>query len=127
MLVDAPAFVVTEVARARRPTETAVAVAERDVDAVVAETDDVSPAVAGQVGQEAQVPIDLPITRLDTKSVVGAAGDLHDPVATNVQRHPHPIIAEPDDVTASVRGQVGDNAWMPIGPIEACPTHRSPL
>ena len=43
-----------------REGEGAVAVAERDVDAVVAEADDVGAAVAGEVGEEAGVLVDAP-------------------------------------------------------------------
>src|SRR5207247_5751875 len=61
VLVDAPAGVVAKVGDDKlHRLEGAVPVAERDVNAGVAEADDVEAAVARHVGKEARVPIDMP-------------------------------------------------------------------
>ena len=70
MLVDPPAAgLEAEVGEHElRRLERAVAVAERDLHAGVAEADDVGPAVAGDVGQEPRVLVDPPAAALTPKS-----------------------------------------------------------
>ena len=62
MLVDTPsARVVAEVGEHHLwGLEGPIAVVERDPDAGVAEADDVRPAVARQIGQEARMALDTP-------------------------------------------------------------------
>ena len=54
--------------------EAAAAVGQGDQDAGVAEADDVGAAVAGDVGEEAGVPVDLPAAGLGAEVVDGRPG-----------------------------------------------------
>ena len=62
MLVDAPAagFEPKSPSTTRGGLERAVAVAQRDIDACIAETDDVGATVAGDVGEKSRVLVDAP-------------------------------------------------------------------
>ena len=96
-----------------RGGEGAVAVAERDVDAGVAEADDVGAAVTGDVGQEARVPVDTPTTRLDAEIRQDDARLGERPVAV-AQRRPDAAFAEADDVRAPVARDVGEESGAPL-------------
>ena len=114
MLVDAPAAgskpksAITN----RREAERAVAVAERDIDAGVAEADDVGAAVAGDVGEEARMLVDPPAAGSKPKSVMTGTGVKCERAVAVAERDVHAGVAEADDVGAAVAGQVGEEARM---------------
>src|SRR5258708_5521682 len=92
MPVDAPSGIVAEIGDCEpRGAEGAAARCERDVDAPVAETDDVFAGVAGYVADQADVLSHPP-----------AAGDVLDELRIGSDRRPRQL----DDVT--VRRRVGD-------------------
>ena len=115
MPVDAPAAgLVAEVVHdAGDGAEGAVGLGARDVDAGVAEADDVGAAVAGGVGQEPRMPVDAPAAGLvaevfddELRRAEGAVGLGARDVDAGV--------AEADDVGAAVAGGVGQEPRMPV-------------
>jgi hypothetical protein len=39
---------------------------------------------------------------------------------------PHTLVAEPDDVGGAVTGDVNQEAWMLLGPVQSAPAHGRP-
>ena len=113
MLVDSPALVVAEVVE-NEPglLEGAVAVGQRDVDPGVAEADDVGAAVAGDVGDEAGVPVDLPAAGLGAEVVDGRHGRVGEGAVSVGEGDVDAGVAEADDVGAAVAGEVGEEAGV---------------
>src|SRR5690606_14967811 len=103
MPVDAPApgdvAEILEHGHGREP-EAAVAVAERHVDAGIAEPDDVRAAVAVDVGEEAGMPVDAP--SLLIAEIREHEGGRVEGAAARGARDPDPGLAEADDVGAAV-------------------------
>ena len=85
------------------------AVGARDVDAGVAEADDVGAAVAGDVGQEARVLVDPPAAGVVAEVGDTSCGALKVPSAVGA-RDLDAGVAEADDVGAAVAGDVGQEA-----------------
>ena len=98
-----------------RRLERAVAVAQRRPHAGVAEADDVGPAVAGDVGEEARVLVDAPAAGLEAEVGEHELRRLERAVAV-AQRRPHAGVAEADDVGPAVAGDVGQEARMLVDP-----------
>ena len=110
--VDAPVLRVAIVRDGDlRPLKRAVAVADRRPHILVAEADDVGPAIAVEIDDEARVPIDPPASRL-----VPEVGD-HDlrilkTAVAVAERGPHAAVAEADDVGKAASGQRREESWM---------------
>ncbi len=117
VLVDAPAAgLVAEVVEDELGgREGAVAVAERDVDAGVAEADDVGAPVAGDVGQEAWVFVDLPAAGVEAEVVEHGDGLELEAAVAVAECDVDAGVAEADDVGAAVAGDVGEQAWVLVG------------
>ena len=113
VLVDAPALVEAELGlHELRRLERAVAVAQRRPYAGVAEADDVRPAVAGDVGQEARVLVHAP-------ALVEAELGQHE---LRIGEEPLPLLravhtpASPKPTMSALpsAGEVGEEAGMPV-------------
>ena len=117
MLVHAPAagFEAEVGEHELRRLERPVAVAQRRPHAGVAEADDVGPAVAGDVGEEARVLLDPPTAGLEPE-VRQHELWIGEESAALAERRPHSGVPEPDDVGAAVAGDVGQEARVPIDP-----------
>jgi hypothetical protein len=90
--------------------ETSVALAESSPDAVIAEANEVSLAITGQVGQDSLVHVGAPAL------IVAKVGN-HEigrlkAAITVTERSPHAIIAKTDDVGALVAREIGQYARM---------------
>ncbi len=91
-----------------RRLERAVAVAERRPDAGVAEADDVGPAVAGEVGEEARMAARRASPgRSRSRRATSLRAER---AVAVVDSDPDAGVAEADDVGAPVAGDVGDEA-----------------
>ena len=91
--------------RNRGKFEGPVTAAERDIDPGVPEADDVRPAVAGQVGEQARVPIDQPSSGLQAEISHDRDGRIAEAPVSLAERDIDPGITEPDHVrSASRRG-----------------------
>ena len=111
VLVDAPALIVSEVPDDEpRRLERAVAVAERDPDAGVAEADDVGLAVSGDVGDEAGMPVDAPA--LVVSEVADDEPHAPESSVAVVHRRPDAGVAKAENVRAAVPGQIRDEPRM---------------
>src|SRR5262249_9178264 len=84
--------------------ERAVAVAESDIDIVVAECDDVGAAIAGDIGQEPGVPVHAP-PLVNTES--RDAGGHGERAVTVAQGDIHTVVPEADNVGAAIAGDIG--------------------
>src|SRR5439155_17236742 len=89
--------------------EGAVAVSEGDVDAGVAEADDVGAAVAREVCEEAGVLVDVPAARLFAEVGEDELGGAERAVAV-AERYIDPGVAEADDVGPAVAPEVCEEA-----------------
>jgi hypothetical protein len=83
-----------------------LAVVVRDVDVVLSEPNNIRTPVSRQVHDESRVLADSP-SLLDTEAAEDELGRLERPVSV-VVRDVDSCLAEPDDVSALVTGQVGD-------------------
>ena len=88
----------------------------RDVDPGVAEADDVSAAVTGDIGEEAGVPVDPPAAGLGAEVVDGRHGRVGEGAVSVGQRDVDAGVAEPDDVGAAVTGDVRQQPQMGLDP-----------
>src|SRR5262249_20217410 len=98
-----------------RRTERAVAVAESDPDAVIAEPDDVRGCCPGHVSEQAWIHVAEPSARVRFGSEVCEHPLRRTERAVPVgDTAPVAVIAEPDDVGAAVPGQVSEKAWIQV-------------
>ena len=79
---------------------------------VVAETDDVSLAVTGEIDNEPRMLIDTP-PRIDPTKIADQLRRLERAVA-GTDRRPHTVVAETDDVGIAVTGEIDNEAGMLI-------------
>src|SRR5690242_7479500 len=117
MLVDPPASgIEAEIVdgRYRLEIERSIAVGERDVDAVVAEPDDVLATVASDVGEKAWMPVDAPSSSIEAQVVDDRYRLEVERAVAVAQRDVEPVVAESDDVRATVAGDVGEKSRVPV-------------
>src|SRR5262249_41108924 len=111
VLVDAPASgFEAEVRKHKlRRLERTVAVAQSDIDACIAEPNDVRAAVAGDVREKSRVLVDAPAAGFLTKVGKHESNGSKRTVAI-AERNIDSRVAEPDDVRATVAGDVREKA-----------------
>src|SRR5207248_2030582 len=100
--------------RLGRVIECAVSSAERHIDPVIAEADYVRPAVASDVGKNAGVAVDAPATSLISEIRKRRHGRVIEGAVSSTERHIDSGIPEPNDVRASIAGDIGKRAGMAV-------------
>ncbi|MBI5533958.1 MAG: hypothetical protein HY898_14650 [Deltaproteobacteria bacterium] len=101
--------------------EVAVPVVQSYVDAIVGKADDIGAPVAGHVDHEPRVAFGLPAACRSIATELIA----HFPYRAEfalpvVARRVHPVIGEPNDVSASVPGEVDHESGMQVCPPPSC-------
>src|SRR6266568_6145920 len=117
MLVDAPATrIEAEIVDHghRREVEGPVAFAERDIDAGIAETDDVDAASTSHVGKKPRMLVDAPAARIEAKVVDHRHGGEIERAVAVAECDVHAVVAEADDVRKPIAGDVNHEARMPV-------------
>src|SRR5262245_3425760 len=119
MLVDAPATSVEpEIVDDGngREGERAVALAERDEHAIIAEADDVDAADAADIGEEARMAVDSPAACVEPE----IADDRHrrevERAVAPAKRNEHAVVPKSDDVRKSIAVDVENEARVAVDP-----------
>jgi hypothetical protein len=84
--------------------KTAIAVAKADPNSAIAKADDVGPAISSKVRDKSGVTVDAPAL-VEPELAKNKPGGLEAAIAI-AEAHPHPVVAEANDVGAAVCGQI---------------------